>query len=115
MFRLYGNIAGWKLLDLGAEEFDMMATMEEYLQMNENACFMIIKTDEYGDEPYKSIHGREDYVKYLDEYYKKLSKNKTCVELKREILDMQGVETPKVKKRGKYERNNGKNRDDNIC
>ena len=100
MFRLYGNIAGWKLLDLGAEEFDMMATMEEYLQQNENTCFMMIKTDEYGDEPYKSVYGREGYVKYLDEYYKRTMKDKKIMELKKEMMDIVYNEPePKIKKR----------------
>lgn len=88
MFRLYGNIAGWKLLDLGSEEFDMMATMEEYLQKDENICFIMIKTDENGDEPYKSIFGRESYVKYLDEYYKRTMKDKKIMELRKEMMDI---------------------------
>lgn len=98
MFRLYGNIAGWKLLDLGAEEFDMMTTMEEYLQKDENTCFLLIKTNEYGDEPYKSVHGREDYLQYVKEYYSRIMKNKSCMELKKEMMDIV-YEEPKVKKR----------------
>ena len=96
MFRLYGNIAGWKLLDLGAEEFDMMATMEEYLQNDENICFLLIKTNEYGDEPYKSVHGREEYVKYLDDFYKRTMKDKKIMELRKEMMDIV-YEEPKTK------------------
>ena len=102
MFRLYGNIAGWKMLDLGAEEFDMMATMEEYLQKDEKTCFMLIKTDEYGDEPYRTVHGREDYVKYLDDYYRRTMKNKKIMDLRKEMMDIvyedPSENTSKVKK-----------------
>ena len=87
MFRLYGNIAGWKLLDLGADEFDMIATMGEYLQKDENICFLLIKSNENSDEPYKSVHGKKEYDTYSQEYFERLKlQNKTIMELKREML-----------------------------
>lgn len=98
MFRLYGNIAGWKMLDLSGDEFDIIATMGEYLQENENICFLIIKQDQYGDEPYKSIRSVEQYMDYAHEYYERIKlQNKTCMELKKEMFDIMDNNKPKTR------------------
>ena len=99
MFRLYGEIAGWKLLDLSADEFDMIATMGEYLQENENTRFLIIKSTEIGDEPYKSIRSMEQYMEYSKDFYeRKKIENKTAMELKKEMMNIV-YDEPKTKKR----------------
>lgn len=96
MFRLYGNIAGWKMLDLSADEFDIIATMGEYLQENENTQFLIIKSTETTDEPYKSIRSMEQYMEYSREYYERIKlQNKTCMELKKEMFDIMDGHKPK--------------------
>lgn len=89
MFKLYGEIAGWKLLDLGSDEFDMIATIGEYLQENENTRFLIIKSTDDGDEPYKSIRSMEQYIEYSQEYYERIKlENKNAMELKKEMMDI---------------------------
>lgn len=98
MFRLYGNIAGWKMLDLSADEFDIIATMGEYLQENENTQFLIIKSTENTDEPYKSIRSMEQYMDYAHEYYERIKlQNKTCMELKQEMFDIMDNNKPKTR------------------
>lgn len=98
MFRLYGNIAGWKMLDLSGDEFDIIATMGEYLQENENTQFLIIKSTETTDEPYKSIRSMEQYMEYSREYYERIKlQNKTCMELKQEMFDIMDGKKPKTR------------------
>ena len=60
------------MLDLSGDEFDIIATMGEYLQENENTQFLIIKSTETTDEPYKSIRSMEQYMEYSREYYETL-------------------------------------------
>ena len=100
MFKLYGEIAGWKMLDLSADEFDIIATMGEYLQENENIRFLIIKSTDIGDEPYKSIRSMQQYIEYSQEYYERTKlENKNIMELKKEMMDIV-YEKPKTKKIG---------------
>lgn len=97
-FRLYGNIAGWKLLDLGADEFDLITTMEEYMQKDENIYFLIIKEDQDGDEPYKSIRSRKQLDEYEQEFYERKNlENKTIMELKKEMFELRDGKSPKTR------------------
>lgn len=94
MYKLYGEIAGWKMLDISANEGDMLITMDEYLKDNEKIHFLIIKHENNTDEPYKSIRSMEDYVSYLEEYNKRTQlMNMSCVDLKRDIVGKQRTKT----------------------
>lgn len=89
MYILYGNIAGRTELDRGSNEFEMLETIENFLRKDENMSFLLVHYDEITTEPgWKTIRGREGYIKYMKDYNNRILQNKTCVELKREILDL---------------------------
>jgi len=98
MFYLYTGKGTRTCLDVG-DEFDIIATMGEYLQKDKNMWFKIVHYDEITTEPNSiTIHSEEEYLMYTQSYYNKLLGEKTCVELKKEILDIKGVEAPKTKR-----------------
>ena len=93
VYRLYGDIAGKKLLDVSENEKDIIDTMGEYLKTNKELHFSIVKQKNKKDEPIlKGVWGMQGYIEYLKDYKLRLE---TCIELKREILDLK--EKPKVK------------------
>lgn len=55
----------------------------------------VIKKVNKGDVTICAIRNEEDFVNYLKDYEYRLLTGKSCVELKREILDL--AEKPKVK------------------
>lgn len=95
MYKLYGEIAGWKMLDISSNEGDILQTIGEYLSDSENMHFLIVKNENDTDEPYKAIRSIDDYVHYLGEYNRRL-KEMSCIELREEMMDIV-YDKPKVK------------------
>ena len=100
-YYLYTNKGTRICLDMG-DEFDILATMGEWLQKDNEMEFLVVHYDKVTDEPdWKTIKGREDYLLYLKDYYHRMMQNKTCVELKKEMMDIVYGEEPKTKKKKK--------------
>ena len=98
MWYLYDRDTNTKL-DVSDKEQDILNTMGEYYQTNTYYRFTIVKYDEITTEPsWRSIRNIGEYEAYIQEYNARQLKNKTCVELKREILDLSGTKAPKNKK-----------------
>ena len=79
MYKLYGDVAGWKELDRSNEEKEIIDTMDEYVSNKSTISFLIIEHSDYGDIPYKSIQSEEEYNEYKQEFYgktKKLTKSR---------------------------------------
>lgn len=89
MYRLYDmNIR--KLLDASYQEKDIIDTLCELVKENTNFRYLIVKHDEKlnMDEAYKGIKSVSDYYMYVKDYQRRtLEQQKSCLELKREILD----------------------------
>lgn len=68
MYKLYGNIAGWKLIDISKDEKDIIDTLTLYVENNHTMDYMIIKQLRDRDELYKCILNEQDYRNYLEEY-----------------------------------------------
>jgi len=69
MYRLYGNINGWKLLEVVENnELELIRTMLEYVKNNMRAQFIIIKHDVDMDIPYRSIQSEQELIEYIEEY-----------------------------------------------
>lgn len=68
-YKLYGYIAGWKLLDVSNREKDLINTMEDYIYGCPTAYFIIIKRDvkQNMDIPYRNIMNRDDFIEYKQE------------------------------------------------
>ena len=97
MYKLYTGKGTRTCLDIG-DEFDMIATMGDYLQKDEEMQFLLVHYDEVTTEPdWRTIRGMKDYLEYTKEYYNKLLKNKSCMELKKEMMDII-YEKPKTKR-----------------
>jgi hypothetical protein len=74
-------------------------TMEDCLKKDSNLNFLIVHYDEITTIPdWWTIKGKQGYEEYIQEYNARQLKNKTCMELKREILDLSGIKAPKSKK-----------------
>jgi len=69
MYRLYGNINGWKLLEVVEDnELELIRTMLEYVKNYMRAEFIIIKHENNMDIPYKSIQTEQELIEYIEEY-----------------------------------------------
>ena len=90
MFRLYGEIAGRKLLDKSNDEKDIIETITEYISQDSELRFLIIKETSEGDEIYRSIRSFQSYLDYLEEYN---LRQESIIQLKEEILDLAGQES----------------------
>ena len=69
MYRLYGNISGWKLLEVVEDnELELIRTMLEYVKNYMRAEFIIVKHENDMDIPYKSIQTEQELIEYIEEY-----------------------------------------------
>lgn len=97
MFRLYGNIAGWRALDEKEKEKDIIETMIDYSNDTGIYDYFITKVrgernTSYKEAPYKRIIGKKQFANYLNKYKEKQRLNDmSCVELKRYILNRKGL------------------------
>ncbi len=97
MFRLYGNIAGWRALDEKEKEKDIIETMIDYSNDTGIYDYFITKVrgernTSYKEAPYKRIIGKKQFANYLEKYKERIElENMPCVELKRYILNRKGI------------------------
>lgn len=99
MYKLY-DTNEQTLLDVSNSEKDIINTLAEYMKAYLNLGFEI-KCDE---EPYKVIRSVGDYYHYVNEYNDRKStemlKQMSCLELKKEILELSEKPRIRVKKLG---------------
>lgn len=89
MFKLYGNVAGWKKLDIATDERQIVSTMIDYSNKFNFYDYMIIQREQETDMIYKRIRNREEFSSYLVEYKHRTLKpleDMSCVDLKKYIL-----------------------------
>ena len=94
MLRLYIDKGIRKMIDVSESEQDIIDTMGDYIREDMDSRFLIIESTKEGDDVKGFIRGYDEYVGYVKRYNDKL-KEKSCVELKRDI-----VKNVKVKKIG---------------
>ena len=69
MYKLYGNISGWKLLEVVEDnELELIKTMLEYVKNYMRAEFIIVKHENNMDIPYRSIQTEQELIEYIEEY-----------------------------------------------
>lgn len=76
MFKLYGSLGTWKLLDKTNEEKEVIDTISDYVNDTPEMQFMIIKQVEDTDIPYRKIRNIFEYALYVEEYNAR-TKNKS--------------------------------------
>lgn len=81
MYRLYGNIAGWKELDRSNDELDIVDTIGYCIANNSEINYTVIKSTESTDEIYRVIKNRQDYINYLNEVKDKCANLKNTKKL----------------------------------
>ena len=74
MFKLYGNVAGWKKLDIATDERQIVSTMIDYSNKFNFYDYMIIQREQETDIIYKRIHNQEEFSSYLIEYKHRILK-----------------------------------------
>lgn len=94
MYKLYLNEGVKTLIDVSPNEKDILDTIGDYLIDNPEARFIVIYSQEYGDCIYGVINGYKDYKDRLEMYKEK---QKSCIELKKEIT--KDVKVKKLKKK----------------
>ena len=85
MFKLYIDKGTRQMIDVSESEQDIIDTMGEYIREDKEARFLIIESNEDSDWVKARIIGYIDYATYTEEYNNKL-KEKSCVELKSNIV-----------------------------
>lgn len=96
MYKLYGNVAGWRVLDISEKEKDIIDTIIDYSNDTGLYNYLITKAkgkgENYKEAPYKRIIGKKQFANYLEKYKEKVElENMSCVELKRYILNRKGL------------------------
>jgi len=87
MYRLY-DYDVHSLIDESMDEGDIINTISVFMELPTSQRFLIIHDDEVTNTPdIRTIKNVRDYYNYILEYNEKL-KQKSCMELKREILDI---------------------------
>lgn len=91
MYKLYGNVAGWKLLDNSKREKDIADTMISYANTFELYDYLITKAkgegSDYKEAPYKRIIGKKQFTNYLEKIKEQQEiENMSCIELKKYIV-----------------------------
>lgn len=94
MYRLYIDKGTRKKIDVSENEKDIIDTMGDYLREDQDSRFLIIESTEEGDWIKDRVIGWIEYATYVEEYNRKL-KEKSCVELKKDI-----VKNVKIKTKG---------------
>ena len=87
MFKLYVTEPP-KLIDTNNNQDKLLVIMERMLKINPEQRFLLVEREENTDKWFKGIWGIDEYNKYIKELELKNLKQKTCVELKKEILDL---------------------------
>lgn len=90
MFKLYGNVAGWKKIDIATDERQIISTMIDFSNKYNFYDYMIIQREQETDIIYKRIRNQEEFSSYLVEYKHRTLKpleDMSCVDLKRLILN----------------------------
>ena len=88
MFKLYGNVAGWKKIDIALDERQIVGTMIDFSNKFNFYDYMIIQRENDTDDIYKRIRNQEEFGAYLAEYKHRIKPldDMSCVDLKRYIL-----------------------------
>ena len=86
MFKLYIDKGTRKMIDVSESEQDIIDTMGEYIRDDLEARFLIIESRQDGDNLKGFIRSPEDYANYVQQYNEKI-KEKSCVELKTEMMN----------------------------
>lgn len=96
MFKLYAMASVPTMIDKASNEYDICDTIGEYIKRDPYERFLIVKRENNTDEVYRAIRSMDEYVDYYQELMNRRLKEKSCVELKREMMDIV-YDTPKSK------------------
>ena len=66
MYKLYGNLEGWKDLGTYKEEDSLKNTLASYFIRYDHIEYIIKKILIDRDEPYMSINTEEEFYQYMD-------------------------------------------------
>lgn len=99
IYKLYVNIAGWSKLDFDSDKKVILDTMMYDNKKNKHTYYMIVEDDEKLGPRTDTLRNQEEIDHYINVYNERQRlDNMSCVELKKQILDMQ--EKQKVKTKG---------------
>lgn len=89
MYKLYGNVAGWKKLDIATDERQIVSTMIDYSNKFNFYDYMVIKRENNTDDIFLRVRNQEEFSSYMNEYKLRIKplEDMPCVDLKRFILD----------------------------
>lgn len=87
MYKLYVTEPP-KLIDTNNNQNKLLTIMERMLKTNPEQRFLLVEREKNTDKWFKGIWGIDEYNKYIKELELNNLKQKTCVELKKEILDL---------------------------
>ena len=87
-FRLYKMSNGYELIKKDKKETIIFNELSKRMIENPNERFMIIRNINKGDETFKGIRSQEDYDEYAVEYERRRLSQLSCMELKKEMMDI---------------------------
>lgn len=87
MYKLY-QMTKHTLIDTNEKQDKLLEIMERMYKVDPEERFLLVKRENMSDVWFKGIYGIDEYNEYLQKLENEQLKAKTCVELKREILDL---------------------------
>lgn len=100
MWYLYTAKGTRTCLQPNTTEEDVALELERWRQKDPEMWFTVVHYDEITTEPQSwLIRSDNDYLEYMKGYFNRMVKNKSIMELKKEMMDIVYGEEPKVKKR----------------
>lgn len=95
MFKLYVTEPP-KMIDTNENQDKLLTIMGRMLKTNPEERFLLVEREGNTDKWFKGIWGIEEYNKYLEELENKRLINRSCVDLKRDIVDLADVKVHKL-------------------
>ena len=95
MYKLY-QMTKHTLIDTNDKQDKLLEIMERMYKNNPEERFLLVEREGNTDKWFKGIWGIEEYNKYLEEVENKRLINRSCVDLKRDIVDLADVKVHKL-------------------
>ena len=97
MFKLYVTEPP-KMIETNENQDKLLVIMERMLKVNPEERFLLVEREDKTDKWFKGIWGIEEYNKYKQELERKKLIDRSCVDLKRDIVDLANVKVHKLTK-----------------
>lgn len=95
MYKLY-QMTKHTLIDTNEKQDKLLEIMARMYKVDPEERFLLVQREGMSDVWFKGIYGVEEYNEYIEKLQNDELKNRSCVDLKRDIVDLACVKTKKL-------------------